>query len=199
MTNPASSANFQIYGDTAKRVAGEYNVPWPIFGALIEQESRWNQSAVGADGEIGLTQLMPGTASDMGVNPWNAEDNMRGAAKYLSAQFEKFGNWSDALAAYNKGPGGYQKESARKYASEVMARTGNYGDVSQVANVASSGASSSPSSVRDAFSGVNSFSQVFTGEFWKKAGVYILAGVVIVILIGGGSYTIIRPITGVKS
>ncbi|MGE4609947.1 MAG: lytic transglycosylase domain-containing protein [Paracoccaceae bacterium] len=58
-------------------------------------------SSVGA---IGLTQLMPRTALELGVNPWNAQQNMEGGARYLRQQHDRFGSWELALAAYNYGP-----------------------------------------------------------------------------------------------
>ncbi len=55
---------------------------------------------------MGLAQLMPGTARQLGVsNPWNVVDNLRGAARYLRAQLDEFERYDLALGAYNAGPG----------------------------------------------------------------------------------------------
>lgn len=73
--------------------------------ALVDQESRFNPHAVSPKGAIGLGQLMPGTAVQLGVD--DARDpmqNLRGAARYFVDQLAAFGRVDLALAAYNAGP-----------------------------------------------------------------------------------------------
>jgi len=48
---------------------------------------------------------MPGTATGLGVNRYNIEENLRGGAAYLRQQLDRFGAYHLALAAYNAGPG----------------------------------------------------------------------------------------------
>ncbi len=76
-----------------------------LFQALIKQESRFSVTAQSPAGAYGLTQLMPGTASDLGVDRYDVLDNLRGGARYITAQLKTFGNIPHALAAYNAGPG----------------------------------------------------------------------------------------------
>ncbi|RWB39752.1 MAG: lytic transglycosylase domain-containing protein [Mesorhizobium sp.] len=105
----AANANPEIAG-LVKRVAREEGVDENLFMALVYQESRFNPCAKSEAGAIGLSQLMPGTAGDLGVNPYNIEQNLRGGARYLKQQLKRFdGNTNLALAAYNAGHGNVQK------------------------------------------------------------------------------------------
>jgi soluble lytic murein transglycosylase-like protein len=94
-----------------------------LLAALVWQESRWKVAARSPVGAIGLGQLMPGTAQQLGVNPRNPEQNLLGAAIYLRQQLDRFDNDIElALAAYNAGPG--RVERAR--AIPAIAETRNY-------------------------------------------------------------------------
>jgi hypothetical protein len=73
--------------------------------AIAEQESRFRQSAKSAVGATGVMQLMPGTASQLGVNPYDTRDNIRGGVKYIKQLQGMFGDRYDLIAAgYNAGP-----------------------------------------------------------------------------------------------
>lgn len=105
----AAQANPEITG-LVKRIAREEGVDETQFLSLVYQESRFNPCAKSPAGAIGLAQLMPGTASDLGVNPHNIEENLRGGARYYKQQLRRYnGNVSLALAAYNSGPGNVNK------------------------------------------------------------------------------------------
>jgi hypothetical protein len=94
----------------ATRIAKEEGVDPALFLRLIHQESGSNpQTRKSSKGAIGLTQLMPDTAREMGVNPNDPIDNLRGGARYLRRQLNDFGDPSLALAAYNAGPGAVRK------------------------------------------------------------------------------------------
>jgi soluble lytic murein transglycosylase-like protein len=81
------------------------NVSPTLLAALVWQESRWNPQAVSPKGAMGLAQLMPGTARDLGVNPADPLQNLVGGARYLRQLLDQFdGNVEKALAAYNAGP-----------------------------------------------------------------------------------------------
>lgn len=73
--------------------------------ALIYVESAWDPMAVSNAGAIGFTQLMPGTAEWLGVDPWNPEENIRGGLRFFGYLYRLFGNYTLAWAAYNAGPG----------------------------------------------------------------------------------------------
>ncbi len=105
----AANANPEIAG-LVRRIAREEGVNENEFLALVYQESRFNPCAKSGAGAIGFAQLMPGTADDLGVNPYNIEQNLRGGARYYKQQLKRFnGDVNLALAAYNSGPGNVQK------------------------------------------------------------------------------------------
>lgn len=95
--------------DMAIGMADKYEIPKQIFFNLVTAESNWDAAIVSHRGAIGLTQLMPGTAEELGVDPWDAYDNLDGGARYLRQQYLRFGTWELALAAYNAGPGAVNK------------------------------------------------------------------------------------------
>jgi len=76
-----------------------------LLEAIAYVESRFNQHAVSPAGAIGVMQLMPATAAELGVDPHNPEGNIRGGADYLRKMVTMFGNNVElAVAAYNAGP-----------------------------------------------------------------------------------------------
>ena len=87
------------------QVEREYSLPKGLIDAVIYQESRGRMNAVSPKGALGLMQLMPGTAAQLGVNPYIADQNIRGGAMYLRQQIDRFGSIPLGLAAYNAGPG----------------------------------------------------------------------------------------------
>lgn len=89
----------------AANFARKYNVPEELFLKLVGQESSFNPEARSDAGAIGLAQLMPGTAKELGVDPNEPMQNLEGGAKYLRQMYDRFGSWDRALAAYNGGPG----------------------------------------------------------------------------------------------
>ncbi|HBL29547.1 MAG TPA: hypothetical protein DD490_22155 [Acidobacteria bacterium] len=81
-----------------------------LVRAVIQAESGYNQRALSNKGAIGLMQLMPGTANQLRVDPWNAEENLRGGTTYLRQLLDRFqGRLEWAVAAYNAGPGAVER------------------------------------------------------------------------------------------
>lgn len=77
-----------------------------LLHALVVTESAYRADAVSPAGAGGLTQLMPGTAFDLGVRDrFDPTENLRGGAHYLARQILRFRDLRLALAAYNSGPG----------------------------------------------------------------------------------------------
>ena len=103
--NPSMS--FDEAGWIAKAIlyySYKYNVDPLIMSALIDTESKFNQNAVSSAGAIGMGQLLPSTASALGVNPYDTLQNIEGACSYMATQLNNFnGDTRLALAAYNAG------------------------------------------------------------------------------------------------
>jgi soluble lytic murein transglycosylase-like protein len=99
------------YRDEIAAAAAESGVDPALLRAIIHAESAFNPNAVSVKGAQGLMQLMPGTASDLGVNnPFDATQNIRGGAQYLSGLLKQFnGDERLAAAAYDAGPQNVQK------------------------------------------------------------------------------------------
>lgn len=74
-----------------------------LVKALIQQESAGDQNAVSKKSAIGLMQLLPTTAKELGVNPYDKADNVKGGVLYLLQQLKTFKDIPKALAAYNAG------------------------------------------------------------------------------------------------
>lgn len=89
----------------AQDAARRHGIPQDLFARLVQQESAWNPGAVSHKGAVGLTQLMPATAGRLRVDPHDPVQNLEGGARYLKRQYDRFGSWRLALAAYNAGPG----------------------------------------------------------------------------------------------
>ena len=119
-------------GDARIRLAAEarnHGLAPGLLEAVAWQESRGRMSAVSVKGALGVMQLMPSTAAELGVNPGDLADNIRGGALYLRRQLDRFGSVPLALAAYNAGPGAVLRyggippyRETRDYVAKIMGR-----------------------------------------------------------------------------
>ncbi|PXX52052.1 peptidase C39-like protein [Hungatella effluvii] len=122
--------------------AATYDVSVSLLKAMAKTESDFNPNAVSHAGAIGIMQLMPATARELGVtDPYDPQQNIMGGAKYIAAQIKAFSAYSNglelAIAAYNAGgkavrDAGYripQNGETPAYVAKVMALLGGGGDI----------------------------------------------------------------------
>lgn len=115
--------------------ANMYGVDPYLVAALVSQESAFYANAVSPVGALGLGQLMPGTARDLGVNPRNPKENLDGCVRYLAQNLDTWSHTKDpvafALASYNAGPGAVERfggvppyQETRHYVAVIKQRYG---------------------------------------------------------------------------
>ena len=80
------------YRALAAQIAEEEGVDPALFTRLIEAESSFRPDVTSSAGAYGLAQLMPGTAAELGVDPSDPIQNLRGGARYLRQQLDRFGD-----------------------------------------------------------------------------------------------------------
>lgn len=125
----ATNANAS-YQDIARQAATYYGISPDLFVRQIQQESQFNPNAVSPAGAEGIAQFMPTTAANMGVNPWDPTNALYGGARLMSQLNQQFGgNYAQALAAYNAGPGAVQyaiNAGGSNWYAYLPAETQNY-------------------------------------------------------------------------
>jgi hypothetical protein len=126
-TTPRKQEVSSIIEDEAKRLGVGEHVN--LLTKLANQESGFKQSALSPKGAIGVMQLMPTTAQELGVDPYDLEQNVRGGVRYWAKQLKFFnGDVKLATAAYNAGAGNVIKAGnkvpdfaeTKKYVSAIV-------------------------------------------------------------------------------
>jgi len=111
------------------QVSLEHGLDPKLVDALVRVESGYNPRAISRKGAMGLMQLMPETASRLGVaDPFDPEQNIRGGVREFSRLVDRYrGNLQLALAAYNAGEGAVSRYrgippyyETRNYVSRIL-------------------------------------------------------------------------------
>jgi soluble lytic murein transglycosylase-like protein len=103
-----------------------YGVNPDFIHAIIKCESNYDVQALSRAGAMGLMQLMPETAADLGVkNPWSPAENIDGGVRYIRAMLKEFRDPWKALVSYNCGPEILRQGlpipgASRRYARKVL-------------------------------------------------------------------------------
>lgn len=142
-TSAFTSSNWSSYSsDTSNRnqydhlirdAAARHGVDPALIKAIIHTESTFKSNARSRVGAMGLMQLMPGTAREMGVyNAYDPAQNIEGGTKYIALLQTMFSNPNHVIAAYNAGPGNVRKHGGippfretRNYVQKVNERYNN--------------------------------------------------------------------------
>lgn len=111
-----------------QQTAQKYGVDPTLVDNLAKVESSYQADAVSSAGAIGVMQLMPDTAQELGVNnPYDPRENIEGGVKYLKNLLAKYNNTEQAVAAYNAGMGAVDKyggvppyAETREYVAKVL-------------------------------------------------------------------------------
>jgi soluble lytic murein transglycosylase-like protein len=140
-TKPTSRSYRDNYDDLIVKHAESQGLRPDLVRAVVQVESGFNPGAISPKGALGLMQLMPGTARQLGVKAvFDPEENIRGGTTYLRQLIERFdGSEELALAAYNAGPQAVDRygnkvppyRETRDYVRKVRTQT-TLGAVTQV-------------------------------------------------------------------
>jgi membrane-bound lytic murein transglycosylase B len=93
------------FANEFEAAGARYGVPPRLLASLAWVESRYQVDAVSSAGAIGMMQIMPVTAQELGVDPTDPVQAIDGAARLLAAHHVRFGSWDLAMAAYHSGGG----------------------------------------------------------------------------------------------
>lgn len=163
--------------------SGKHQIDPLLISAIMAVESDFNPAVVSDKGAIGLMQLMPETASELGVNPYNVSQNVEGGTRYIKQMLEKFsGDLKLALAAYNAGPNAVIRHGGippyaetQNYVLKVLKNYENFLKTSSGRNageplIPDDGAESAAAAEKKAREAVNASAAQMAGAVFDAAG-----------------------------
>ncbi len=109
MPLPPLTLSTSAYVAIARQDAIDNGINPDYFVRQIQVESGFNPNATSPAGAVGIAQFVPSTAATLGINPWNPQSALAGAARYMAGFARQYGgDYAKALAAYNAGSGTVQ-------------------------------------------------------------------------------------------
>ena len=132
------------YQEYVEKYSREFSVDEYIVYSVIKIESGFDEDAISIKGACGLMQLMPSTYSwlvetrgEVAKDVFDPEENIKYGTYYLSMLYEKYGNWTYVLCAYNAGMGNVDKwitsppftipfSETKQYVNKLEIAIGNY-------------------------------------------------------------------------
>jgi soluble lytic murein transglycosylase-like protein len=137
---PASLGVVEQYADEIKSAAAEYGVPQDVAIGVALLENGGSVTAKSSAGALGIYQLMPATAKNLGLTVTSKQDDRKDPEKsidagvsYLAGNYDKLGDWGLATWAYHAGVGNVAK-AVKIYASErgtTLAGISDFGELKQ--------------------------------------------------------------------
>ena len=127
------------FGELVGKAAEKHDIPPGILAGLLEQESGYlpeviNGKRLSSAGAQGIAQFMPATAAQFGIDPFDPESAIDGAAMYLRHLMDNYDfTLREAIYAYNAGPGTVQKygvgatEENKNYYPGILKKAAKYG------------------------------------------------------------------------
>ena len=100
-----------------QQAEAKHRIPPGLLKSMIQHESQFNPKAVSKAGAQGIAQLIPKYHPD--VDPWNPDEAIPYAGRYLRQNYDRFGSWKHAVAAYNWGPTALSRHGLKKAPPET--------------------------------------------------------------------------------
>ncbi len=119
-------ARAEPYRSTVAAAETVNGLPHNLLARLLYEESRYRADVIDGSvpssaGALGIAQFLPATAAELRVNPLDADAAIAAAGRYLAQLYRRFGDWRDALAAYNWGQGNVARYGRAAAPAETLA------------------------------------------------------------------------------